>query len=107
MNEEYNQLSLETDEIEKQIENEEKSSPYNNEDRKLITQPYDMSVSTVVEQIKSGDIQLGPEYQRMYRWQNDKASKFIESLLLNIPIPTVFLAEEEDVTYSVIDGSKT
>lgn len=71
-----------------------------------MTQPYDMSVSTVIEQISNNDIILEPEYQRKYRWDSIKASRFIESLLLNIPIPTVFLAEEEDVTYSVIDGQQ-
>lgn len=81
-------------------------NPYQSKDRRLVTQPYDMSVNTVVEQIKNGDIILGPEYQREYRWDRIKASRFIESLLLNIPIPTIFLAEEEDINYSVIDGQQ-
>lgn len=81
-------------------------NPYLKKERKLVTQPYDMSVATVIEQIANGDIILEPEYQRKYRWDTIKASRFIESLLLNIPIPTVFLAEEEDVTYSVIDGQQ-
>lgn len=82
------------------------TSPYQRKERRLVTQPYDMSVSTVVAQIESGDIILEPEYQRNYRWPPIKASRFIESLLLNVPIPTVFLAEEEDITYSVIDGQQ-
>ncbi len=90
--------------IEQMIETYEVNYPYEEKDRKLITQPYDMSVQTVVEQIKNGDIYLEPPYQREYRWNKEKASRFIESLLLNIPIPNIFLAEEEDVTYTVIDG---
>ena len=81
-------------------------NPYTNKDRRLVTQPYDMSVNTVVEQIKNGDIILNPSYQRKYRWPIIKASRFIESLLLNVPIPTIFLAEEEDINYSVIDGQQ-
>lgn len=93
-----------TNDIETTIELEEENQPYEEKERKLVTQPYDMSVQTVVEQIKNEDIFLEPPYQREYRWSNEKASRFIESLLLNIPIPNIFLAEEEDVTYTVIDG---
>lgn len=92
------------EDLEKRIEIEEEQYPYEDKERKLVTQPYDMSVQTVVEQVKNGDIFLEPSYQREYRWPKDKASRFIESLLLNIPIPNIFLAEEEDVTYTVIDG---
>ena len=90
--------------IETIITKEEELQPYEVKERKLITQPYDMSVQTVVEQIKNGDIFLEPPYQREYRWAKEKAARFIESLLLNIPIPNIFLAEEDDVTYTVIDG---
>ncbi|AHV99666.1 DUF262 domain-containing protein [Paenibacillus sabinae] len=96
------QLSIEDLSTEEVIE----TNPYQNKDRKLVTQPYDMSVATVVAQIKNHDIILDPEYQRKYRWSPVKASRFIESLLLNVPIPTVFLAEEEDITYTVIDGQQ-
>lgn len=88
--------------VQEQIE----TDPYKNALRKLVTQPYDMSISTVIEQISNNDIILDPDYQRSYRWEPIRASRFIESLLLNIPIPTIFLAEEEDVTYSVIDGQQ-
>lgn len=81
-------------------------NPYKHADRKLITQPYDMSINTVIEQIENEDIILDPDYQREYRWDTIRASRFIESLLLNIPIPTIFLSEEEDLTYSVIDGQQ-
>nr|WP_317403538.1 DUF262 domain-containing protein [uncultured Helicobacter sp.] len=91
--------------IEQMIETYEDNYPYEEKDRKLITQPYDMSVQTVIEQIKNGDIYLEPPYQREYRWHKEKASRFIESLLLSIPIPNIFLAEE-DVTYTVIDGQQ-
>lgn len=93
-----------TNDIESNINKEEDLQPYEEKERKLVTQPYDMSVQTVVEQIKNGDIFLEPPYQREYRWSNEKASRFIESLLLNIPIPNIFLAEEDDITYTVIDG---
>lgn len=57
------------------------------DDRKLVTQPYDLSVQGLADDISRGRIKLDIEYQREYVWDNGKASRLIESLLLNVPIP--------------------
>jgi Protein of unknown function DUF262 len=75
-------------------------------DRRLITQPYDLAVSDLVNQIENGDIILRPVYQRRYVWDNTKASKLVESLLINVPIPVCYLAEEVDGTRATIDGQQ-
>jgi hypothetical protein len=72
-------------------------------DRRLITQSYDLSVNTLLEQWDDKTLRL-PEIQRQYVWDNGRASRLIESLLLNIPIPVVYFSETEDVNYLVIDG---
>lgn len=72
-------------------------------DRKLITQQYDLSINTLIEQWNDGTLHI-PEIQRQYVWDNGKASRLIESLILNIPIPVVYFAETEDVSYEIIDG---
>ena len=80
--------------------------------RRIIAQPYDYSVQDIVDKIKSGDIDLKPDYQRNYVWaSNDqtehKCSRLIESLLLNIPIPVIYFAEQaETLKYEVIDGQQ-
>ncbi|MBA3431639.1 MAG: DUF262 domain-containing protein [Actinobacteria bacterium] len=74
-------------------------------DRRLITQPYDLGVSDLVSQIPDR-MHLQPVYQRRYVWDNKKASKLMESLLINVPIPVCYLAEETDGTRSVIDGQQ-
>src|SRR5580658_1765130 len=51
-------------------------------------------------------INLRPEYQRRLVWDVKKRSAFIESLLLNIPIPTLFLFEHELSRYEVMDGQQ-
>lgn len=82
------------------------------EPRRIIAQPYDFSVQDLVNKIKEGDIDLQPDYQRNYVWDaNDetenKRSKLIESLLLNIPIPVIYFAEQvETLKYEVIDGQQ-
>lgn len=72
-------------------------------ERRLVTQSYDLSVNTLVEQWEDGTLTL-PEIQRQYVWDNARASRLIESLLLNVPIPVVYFSETEEVNYLVIDG---
>ena len=72
--------------------------------RNLTTQAYDKSVSDIVRMITDKDLVLDPDYQRNYIWDNKKASKLIESIILNVPIPVVYVSEDQDSTWSVIDG---
>lgn len=73
-------------------------------DRKLVTQPYDLGVKSLSSDIAARRIKLSIEYQRKYVWDSGKASRLIESLLLNVPIPVCYFAEDEDGSYEVIDG---
>ncbi|PFG31537.1 DUF262 domain-containing protein [Paramicrobacterium agarici] len=73
-------------------------------ERKLVTQPYDLGVRSIREDIRTGRISLNIAYQRKYVWDSGKASRLIESLLLNVPIPVCYFAEDEDGVYEVIDG---
>ncbi|MFJ7136984.1 DUF262 domain-containing protein [Streptomyces fungicidicus] len=77
---------------------------FDRRERRLVTQPYDLSLSTLVDDIKKGRLLLNIEYQRQYVWDRAKASRLIESLLLNIPVPVCYFAENEDGAYEVIDG---
>jgi hypothetical protein len=81
--------------------------PYRSKDpRRLNTQPYDYAVRGLVDMIVEGDLKLNPEYQRNYRWDDKQASRFVESLLLNIPVPVIYLNEEKDTKLTVIDGQQ-
>lgn len=73
-------------------------------ERRLVTQPYDLGVKNISRDIEQGRIQLAIEYQRKYVWDPPKASRLIESLLLNVPIPVCYFAEDESGAYEVIDG---
>lgn len=74
--------------------------------RKLYVDKVDKSTSDLYRMIIEGELILQPEYQRNFVWTTKTMSKFIESLLLSIPIPTIFLAENKDDTYEVIDGQQ-
>lgn len=77
--------------------------PFPPPERRIVTQAYDLSLGTLVEQWQNGQLLL-PDFQREYVWSNAKASRLIESLLLNIPVPVVYFAETEDAKFLVIDG---
>ncbi|MFF1963365.1 DUF262 domain-containing protein [Streptomyces sp. NPDC058232] len=74
------------------------------EERRLVTQPYDLSLATLVDDIQRERLLLSIEYQRKYVWDRSKGSRLIESFLLNIPVPVCYFAENEDGSYEVIDG---
>jgi hypothetical protein len=83
------------------------SAPYSNEgERKVLIQQYDYAVRTLMDMVVEGDLVLDPDYQRQYRWPDEKAARFIESIVLNIPVPVLYLAEDRDGTFSVIDGQQ-
>jgi hypothetical protein len=79
--------------------------------RRLFTQPYDLAVEALVSQIRGRTIFLRPlsdrpHFQRKYVWKDDLASRLIESILLNVPIPPCYLSQNEDFEYDVIDGQQ-
>lgn len=73
---------------------------------RLVLQAADLSLATVAEMVESNAIDVRPEFQRRERWDNTKRSALIESFLLNIPVPPIYLAEDEYGSYSVIDGKQ-
>ncbi len=73
-------------------------------ERTLRTQAYDKSISDIVAMIDSGDLVLDPDYQRNYIWDDKRASLLVESILLNVPIPVIYVAEDEDSKWDVVDG---
>ena len=74
--------------------------------KKAFTETKDLPLSMIKEMFDDGDIIPQPDYQRDYIMDEYKASKLIESVLLQIPIPTVYLCEEMDNTLSIIDGQQ-
>lgn len=76
------------------------------EKRYLNTASYDFSVQTLVDYM-SGDIPkiiLEVPFQRNFIWKDDRASQLIESVIMNVPIPPLYFAEEESGRWLVIDG---
>lgn len=74
--------------------------------KELLTSVVDYSLKSLAELVISEEINLSPAYQRRERWDNSKKSKLIESFLMNVPVPPIFLNEDKYGRYSVIDGKQ-
>lgn len=73
-----------------------------------VVQDTDWTTETLLSQLKKQNIKLNPRFQRRDAWDDERKSKFIESLLLGLPIPQIVLAEsnEKRGTFIVIDGKQ-
>tara|TARA_R110000787_G_scaffold279201_1_gene389240 strand:+ start:668 stop:1726 length:1059 start_codon:yes stop_codon:yes gene_type:complete len=72
--------------------------------RQLRTDAVDFSFGEIVNLHKDKEIIISPEYQRLFRWSEEQKSRLIESILLELPIPPIFLIESEDGVLELIDG---
>lgn len=55
-----------------------------------------MSSGEIINMYLSADLIISPEFQRLFRWRNSPKTRFIESILLEIPIPPIFAAEDKE-----------
>src|SRR5690606_19752502 len=62
------------------------------------------SVFEYLRQLDKGKITIQPDFQRNQVWNNKQKSRFIESIILNFPLPPIYLNETKDSAYIVIDG---
>jgi hypothetical protein len=72
----------------------------------LVTQQSDFSLAAINDMISNESIDISPNYQRRDRWKPEKQSALIESFMLNVPVPPIYLSEDDYGKYSVIDGKQ-
>src|SRR6266851_3588907 len=70
----------------------------------IVTDTYTVTWRELISQYKDKELTINPDYQRLFRWDIDQQTQYIESILLNIPSPPLFLARNEDASFEVIDG---
>lgn len=68
------------------------------------TQSLDISFNELLDMVVSGELDISPDYQRVFRWSPGAQSRFIESLLLEMPVPPIYVVEIEDNKKLLIDG---
>ena len=71
---------------------------------KVRTQGKDYSFNELLNLHGDSELIIDPEYQRLFRWPEDKESRFIESIILELPMPPLFVVEVDGGKYELIDG---
>ncbi|WP_395448795.1 DUF262 domain-containing protein [Aminobacter sp. UC22_36] len=74
-------------------------------ERRLQTETYDFTILTIANLLREEKIVV-PEFQRKYVWNRNQASRLIESIIIQCPIPVIYLDQEDDGTLKVIDGNQ-
>ena len=70
----------------------------------LQTDKLDMSFGEIMNMYENDEIIINPEFQRLYRWSSYQKTRFIESIIIGIPVPPIFVAENESGRWEVVDG---
>lgn len=68
------------------------------------TESLDMSVGEIISLQENKELVIQPDFQRLFRWSDEQRSRLIESLLLELPIPSIFVIERESGVFELIDG---
>ena len=74
--------------------------------RKIYTEQGDLEIASLLGKYQRGRLNIQPEFQRQFVWDKVKSSRLIESALLDIPLPVIYLSEEQDGKENVIDGQQ-
>ena len=72
--------------------------------KEIFTDGYPMSIGELIALYKEGELDIHPEFQRFFRWSSLQKSKLIESILLGIPLPSIFVSQRGDGVWDVVDG---
>jgi Protein of unknown function DUF262 len=72
--------------------------------REIFTDAYSMSIGEITNLYRDSEIDVHPEFQRVYRWTDLQKTRLVESILLGIPLPSLFVAQAETGAWDVVDG---
>ena len=72
--------------------------------KSIKTDNYSMSIGELISLYRDEEIKLDPAFQRLFRWDEHQKTRLIESILIGIPIPEIFVAQKSDGTWHVVDG---
>jgi Protein of unknown function DUF262 len=65
---------------------------------------YSMSIGEWISIYQQGEVEIHPEFQRFFRWNDYQKTRLIESIILGLPIPPIFVSQREDGVWDVVDG---
>jgi hypothetical protein len=83
---------------------DELAAAVESERKRATVRSLDLSFNELADMYKTGEIQIAPDYQRLFRWSVAKQSQFIESIILEMPIPQIYAFEKSEAEWELIDG---
>lgn len=72
--------------------------------KKVVTDGYEMSLGELINLYRDNELKIDPVFQRLFRWEDERKTRFIESILLGIPFPPIFVFQDENGVWELIDG---
>lgn len=72
--------------------------------KSVVTDGYPMSIGELTNMYRDGELIIAPQFQRLFRWDDNQKSKLIESILVGIPLPSIFVAQDSEGRWELVDG---
>ena len=72
--------------------------------KRVVTDGYEMSWGEVINLYRDNELVIDPVFQRLFRWEDNRKTRFVESLILGIPIPPIFVSQSEGGVWELVDG---
>lgn len=72
--------------------------------KNIVTTGYEMSIGEIANLYKDDELRINPNYQRLFRWDDYRKTRFIESIILGIPLPPIFVFTDRGGNWELIDG---
>lgn len=72
--------------------------------RTIKTDSYPMSIGELTNLYRDGELVISPQFQRLFRWSNEQKSKLVESILIGIPLPSIFVSQNDAGHWELVDG---
>ncbi|MGN6800921.1 MAG: DUF262 domain-containing protein, partial [Ginsengibacter sp.] len=72
--------------------------------QEYITDGYSMSIGEIISMYKEGELDINPVYQRKFRWSINQRSRLIESILIGVPLPSIFVYQNDKGIWELVDG---
>ncbi len=72
--------------------------------KKVVTDGYEMSLGELINLYRNDELKIDPVFQRLFRWDDERKTRFIESILLGIPFPPIFVFQDDKGVWELIDG---
>ena len=98
----WNEIQDDGLELDDELPEGQKAVRYSPDD--IYVERRDFTISSIMEYIDDGDLEISPMFQRHFIWDKKRQSNLIESILLGLPLPSIYMSQYKDGRLTIIDG---